>query len=236
MSFDKLKESLLAWGFSGSKSDTSVFIYSRNNIYILFLVYVDDILVTENSDEAISRLVSDLHRQFSLKQLENLHYFLGIEAFRDNTWLYLSQSKYVVDLLVKTKMTGAKTCSTPAAPSQTLTKGEGEPMSEPTLYRSTAGALQYLTLTRPDIAYSVNKLSQFLHSPTDKHWLTCKRVLQYLKGTATHGIRLQPSSTLSLVCFVDADWARCSDDMRSTSAYCVYLGAVPYLGARENSM
>ncbi|XP_057774764.1 uncharacterized mitochondrial protein AtMg00810-like [Salvia miltiorrhiza] len=105
-----------------------------------------------------------------------------------------------------------------------LTKTEGLPFSDPTLYRSTIGALQYLTLTRPDIAFSVNKLTQFLAYPTDLHWLTCKRVLRYLKGTSTLALQFTPSSHLRLVGFSDTDYASCPDDRRSTGGHCVFFG------------
>ncbi|XP_060971854.1 retrovirus-related Pol polyprotein from transposon RE1 isoform X2 [Cannabis sativa] len=225
--FERLNTSLLQWGFTPSKADVSLFIYHKNSQLIFLLVYVDDILVTGSHLSLISKLVADLNHTFALKQLGSLHYFLGIEAYRDSTGIYLSQSKYVADLLNRLKLTGTKPCSTPAAPRQTLSRSEGEPMDDPSLYRSTIGALQYLTLTRPDIAYIVSKLSQFLHCPTTTHWQACKRVLKYLKGTATHGVSFKRGSsrTLALQGFSDADWASCPDDRRSTGAYCVYLGS-----------
>lgn len=100
--FDHLQGTLLNWGFVSSKSDVLLFIYKTGRVLILVLVYVDDILITDNKSTAITKLVTDLHRIFALKDLGSLHYFLGIEAFRDTTGLYLSQSKYVADLLKKT--------------------------------------------------------------------------------------------------------------------------------------
>ncbi|KAL2499182.1 putative mitochondrial protein [Abeliophyllum distichum] len=79
-------------------------------------------------------------------------------------------------------------------------------------------------MTRPDIAFPVNKLSQFLHAPTVLHWQACKRVLRYLKNTATLGLHFKPITSLTLEAFADADWASCVDDRRSTSGYCVFLG------------
>ena len=120
-------------------------------------------------------------------------------------------------------MANCKPCSTPLSAGAKLTK-LGSPFSDPSLYRSTIGALQYLTYTRPDISFSVNKLSQFLASPTVDHWIACKRLLRYLKGTAGLSLHFKPSSSLSVEVFTDADWASCVDDRRSTSGCCVYLG------------
>lgn len=89
------------------------------------------------------------------------------------------------------------------------------------------GSLQYLTYTRPDIAYSVNRLSQFMHRPTDIHWQAAKRILRYLAGSLSHGIFLNKQSLLHLHAFSDADWAGDTDDFVSTNAYIVYLGSTP---------
>ncbi|XP_068636152.1 secreted RxLR effector protein 161-like [Aristolochia californica] len=102
---------------------------------------------------------------------------------------------------------------------------DGQLFSNPTLYRSLVGALQYLTITRPDIAHAVNSVSQFLHSPTDDHFLVVKRILRYVKGTLHFGLTFRPSASPgSLVAYSDAHRARCPDTRRSTSGYSIYLG------------
>uniref|UniRef100_A0A2N9IVZ2 Reverse transcriptase Ty1/copia-type domain-containing protein n=1 Tax=Fagus sylvatica TaxID=28930 RepID=A0A2N9IVZ2_FAGSY len=98
------------------------------------------------------------------------------------------------------------------------------PVSKTTLFRSTIGALQYLSLTRPDIAFTVNKLSQFMHKPTLLHWQSVKHLLRYLKHTLTYGLQIFKSSCLDLQAFSDADWAGNKDDRRSTGNFCVFLG------------
>ncbi|XP_031285992.1 uncharacterized protein LOC116144682 [Pistacia vera] len=102
---------------------------------------------------------------------------------------------------------------------------EGPLFSDPTLYRSLVGSLQYLTITRPDIAHAVNSVSQFLHAPTTDHLLTVKRILHYIKGTLHFGITFCSSATpTALIAYSDADWAGCPDTRRSTSGYSIYLG------------
>lgn len=95
---------------------------------------------------------------------------------------------------------------------------------DPSLYRKVIGSLQYLSLTRPDVAFTVNKLAQFMHLPSSSHWAALKRLLRYLKGTVDYGLFLPRSTTMPLRAFSDADWAGNPDDRTSTSAYLVYLG------------
>ncbi|XP_031268154.1 secreted RxLR effector protein 161-like [Pistacia vera] len=105
-----------------------------------------------------------------------------------------------------------------------LSRNNSELFENPSLYRSTIGALQYLTLTRPDISFPVNKLNQFLQAPTELHWQACKRVLRCIKGTLNFGLQLKPASSLHAKCYADVDWGSNVEDRRSTSGYCVYLG------------
>jgi histone deacetylase 1/2 len=94
-----------------------------------------------------------------------------------------------------------------------------------TNYRSVVGALQYLTLTRPDICFSVNKVCQFLHAPTSVHWTAVKRILRYLQGTITHGLRISKSDSMLVSAFSYADWAGCPDDRKSTGGFAVFVGS-----------
>jgi len=110
------------------------------------------------------------------------------------------------------------------AASTILSRFEGSTMTDTTLYRSTVGSLQYLSLTRPDIAFAVNKVSQFMQEPHDAHWSAVKRILRYLKSTITHTFCIHRNSSTQLTAFSDSDWASCPDDRRSTSGYCVLLG------------
>ena len=169
---------------------------------------------------------SDFQSKFSLslKDLRELHFLLGIEVLRNATGLYLTQQKYVKDLLFKTKMDGARGVTSPMSSGKQMSMHDGDVLDNPELYRSTVGALQYLTLTRPEIAFAVNKLSQFVHTPFSNHWEACKKMLRYLKDTIQLGLHLKASNKLVLHGFADSDWASNPDNRRSTSGYCVFLG------------
>lgn len=146
------------------------------------LIYVDDIIVTSSSEEVVAALLKDLKKDFALKDLGDLHYFLGIEVKRNKEGLVLSQEKYAQDILSCVGMTKCKASTTPLSSTEKLSRTEGEVLGseDSTRYRSIVGALHDLTLTRPGLAYSVNKVCQFLHEPTTAHWMSVKRILRYI--------------------------------------------------------
>ncbi|CAN6719979.1 unnamed protein product [Malus baccata var. baccata] len=174
----------------------------------------------------IAHVITDLTKEFDLKDLGSLHYFLGIQITRTYEGLFLSQEKYVKYLLKKTEMFDSKPSATPCLPYNRLLKNDREPFNNPTLYRSIVGALQYLVFTRPNIAFSVHQVCQFMQSPMASHYLAVKRILRYLKWTMTHGIRYTKGS-LIVRSFSDADWAEDPNDRRSTTGLVVFLGNNP---------
>ena len=192
--FERFQSTLIQFGFVASKCDPSLFIYkiASHNVYLL--VYVDDIIIAGSSGQLIQHLTSQLNSKFSLKQLGLLDYFLGIEVktLHDKS-LLLTLSKYIRDLLQKTNMAEAQHISLSMASSCKLTKIGSDFFSDPTMYRSVVCALQYLTITRPEICFAVNKVCQFMTYPLETHWIAVKRILRYLKGTILHGLHLKPS-------------------------------------------
>lgn len=209
--YDSLKHTLLNWGFQRSKSDSSLFYFKKGTQVLFILVYVDDILVTGSCNLLINHFVKELNTSFALKDLGEIDYFLGIEVMRNSDGIFLTQTKYITDLLDKLKLSHLRPCGTPAVVYKTLSMYEGKPMHNPTLFRSTIGALHYLAHTRPDIAYIVNKLSQFMQIPTDSHWKAVKRVLRYLQGTKSYSLQIRAANNQQLTAFSDADWA-CNPD------------------------
>jgi histone deacetylase 1/2 len=123
-------------------------------------------------------------------------------------------------------MTKFTSSPTPLSSSEKLVLDEGTPLgsNDITQYRSIVGALQYLTLTRPDISFSVNKVYQFLHAPTTSYWTVAKRILRYIKGTLKVRLTFQKSSSSLLSAFSNADWAGFLDDRRSTRGFAIFFG------------
>lgn len=195
---------LLHYGFQNATSDASLFVYQNNGVIMYLLVYVDDLVLTGNNLQETASFVGKLSKRFSLKDLGQLHYFLGVEAMFTSSGLLLTQHKYIRELIDKFGMTGAKTTATPMATNHNLLLKDGTGSVDEKMFRQAIGCLQYLSLTRPDLAFSTNKLAQFMHAPTQAHWIALKRLLRYLKGTMYHGIFLHRKSSLILKAYSDS--------------------------------
>ncbi|GKC41301.1 ribonuclease H-like domain-containing protein [Tanacetum coccineum] len=167
------------------------------------LIYVDDIILTASSTTLLQRIISSLHQEFSMTDLGPLNYFLGISVSRDDTSMFLHQRQYALEV---------------------LKRADGVSVSDPTLYKSLAGSLQYLTFTRPNLSYAVQQICLYMHDPREPHLAALKRILRYVRGTLDYGLQLYFSSSGSLVGYIDANWAGCPTTRRSTSGYCVFLG------------
>jgi hypothetical protein len=166
-----LSSKLVQLGFRPSKADTSRFIYRKGKVQMFLLLYVDDIIVASSSTQAFDALLTDIWADFVLKDLGPLSYFLGIEVKPCDDGIVPSQDKYTMDILNHVGMQNCKPMHTPLAADEKISLTDGDLLSveDATSYRSVIGALQYLTLTRPDIFFVVNKVYQFLHAPTSHH-------------------------------------------------------------------
>ncbi|RVW20584.1 Retrovirus-related Pol polyprotein from transposon RE1 [Vitis vinifera] len=179
--------------------------------------------------------------QWPIRQLDVENAFLNGDLQDESSWadtsLFIHHTAsdilillvHVDDILVYGSnpklMEASKPVPTPGSLRRTLFQSDGVPLPDPSEYRCIVGALQYVTLTRPDIAFAVNKACQFMAKPSDVHWLAVKSILRYLKGTISLGLHFQPSTSMELQGYSDADWASCLNDRRSTSGYCVFLGS-----------
>jgi hypothetical protein len=222
--FSKFSSTLIADGFKQSKCDYSLFIKSQGSIFIGVLVYVDDILITSNDAASVKALTEFLDQKFKLKDLGPAKYFLGLELARSKKGISLCQRKYALDILEDSGFLAAKPVKFPMEQHLKLSKDQGTLLTDPSVYRRLIGRLLYLTLTRPDISYSVSCLSQFMAEPRLPHLQAAHRVLQYLKNSPGQGLFFSSDTTLQLKGFCDSDWAGCPDTRRSISGFCIYLG------------
>ncbi|GKV01615.1 hypothetical protein SLEP1_g14160 [Rubroshorea leprosula] len=153
-----------------------------------------------------------------------LSYFLGLEVTFSDDGYFLSQTKYASDLISKAGLTNSKIASTPLEPNVQLTSMDGSPLADPTCYRQLVGSLIYLTTTRLDIAFAIHVVSQFMAMPRSTHYVAILRIIRYIKCTMFHGLHFFAHSSLELHAYFDADWAGDSNDRKSTTRYCLFLG------------
>jgi hypothetical protein len=222
--FSKFSSTLLEHGFVQSKSDYSLFTRLQGTTYMALLVYVDDIILASNDANAISDFTLFLNSKFRLKDLGSLKFFLGLEVARSKQGISLSQRKYTLEILQDSGLLAAKPVPFPMDSNLKLSRDAGSLLEDPTSYRRLIGRLLYLTITRPDIAYSVQVLSQFMSCPRQPHLDAAYRILRYLKSAPGQGLFYPAACDLQLKAFCDSDWAGCIDSRKSTTGFCIFLG------------
>lgn len=180
--YQKFSNALLVFGFQQSKADYNLFTQLKNGSFISLLIYVDDIIVVSSHMESIEVLQGFLNDHFRIKSLGNLCYFLGIEVARSSIGISICQSKYELDILADAGSLGSRPFKLPMDENLKLHKDDGDILSDPLPYRRLVGRLLYLTITRPDLCYSVQHLSQFMAAPTTTHLQSAHHVLRYMKN------------------------------------------------------
>lgn len=191
------------------------------------LVYVDDLIISGNNGAAIAKFKQYLSACFHMKDLGTLKYFLGLEVARNSTGIFLCQRKYALDIISEVGLLGAKPISSPLDPNHRLSLTKSALLPDPERYRRLVGRLIYLSVTRPDLSYSVHVLAQFMQSPQQDHWSAALRVVRYLKGNPGQGILLRADCDLHLYGWCDSDWASCPLTRRSLTGWFVQLGNSP---------
>ena len=223
--FHKFSSCLVSLGFTGSKTDTSLFFKPYSPFPFFVLICVDDVLILCPNQSEIKFLITSLNEKFSLLDLGQASYFLGIELQSHKDGFVLSQSKYIASTLKRTNIENSKLMSTPCSSSSYITIPNDVCADNVTLYQSVVGVLQYVTLTPPDISFAVNKACQKIHQPTTQYWFDLKYLLQYLEGTILFGLLLSRKSEQFISAYSDSDWAGSTIDRHSTGGYLVYLGS-----------
>ena len=174
--------------------------------------------------QGIQDLKHFLGRQFEMKDLGPLNYFLGLEVSSSTDGYYLTQAKYTSDLISRASINDSKIVDTPIEYNCHLNSHDSESLSDATLDRQLVGSLIYLTITRPDISYAVHVVNQFMAAPRSPHYAVVLKILRYLKGTIFNGLHFSSHSSLTLHAYSDADWAGDPTHHRSTTGYCFLLG------------
>jgi hypothetical protein len=221
--FDRFKRAMLTMRYKQCNGDHTLFyLHSKGHITIL-AVYVDDIIITGDDAFEVERLKENLRKEFEIKDLGQLRYFLGIEVVRSSRGIMLSQRKYVLDLLDETGMLRCRPTTTPIEQNHKLCAESGHPINKER-YQRLVGRLIYLCHTRPDITYAVSVVSRYMHDPRSDHMDAVYRILRYLKRNPSKGLLFKKNGHLNVEGYCDADWGSCVGDRRSTSGCCVFVG------------
>ncbi|CAM8906724.1 unnamed protein product [Rhodiola kirilowii] len=223
--FAKFSASLVEFGFTPSLNDYSLFTLTQGSDFMILLVYVDDVLITGTLEKLIEAVKLFIHKKFRIKDLGYLKYFLGLEVARSTDGIFLNQQKYALELLNEHNLTDCKPAKTPMQTKHSLSLSTAPLLSDSLTYRRLVGKLIYLTITRPDLAYPVHIISQFLQHPTEEHLSAAFTLLRYIKAAPAQGIFFSSQSDLQLQAFCDADWAACPLTKRSIIGHCVMLGS-----------
>ncbi|KAK6161983.1 hypothetical protein DH2020_001824 [Rehmannia glutinosa] len=221
---DRYKARLVAKGYLQIEGIDFVESFSPVAKLVSVSIYVDDVLITGTSLEEIQRLKKYLNDLFTIKDLRNAKYFLGLEIFRNDAGTHLCQRKYVLDLLKDAGLLGCKPTSTPFSQGYNVTAQGGAMFADTRRFKRLVGRLLYLNLSRPDISYGVQQLIQFVHAPTQGHWDAAIHLLRYLKGTPSLGLFYPVGQSNKFESFCDADWATCLLTRKSLTDYCIFYG------------
>ncbi|XP_022042124.1 uncharacterized mitochondrial protein AtMg00810-like [Helianthus annuus] len=187
-------------------------------------VYVDDILLTGNNEEEMVALKSFLHSTFKIKDLGSLNYFLGIGVLKVPHGTIMTQRKFAQDLLQEFQDFDASVTICPLPANLQLSHDTGPLYHDPLQHRRLVGKLNYLTHTRPDLAFAVQFLSQFMKEPRLPHWEAALHTLHYVKGTSSQGLFFNDSQDFKLEAYCDSDWAACLNTRKSVTGYFILLG------------
>jgi hypothetical protein len=191
---DKIDQYLVTSGFQTSNADFSLYVKETNHGIVIIIIYVDDLIITGDNDEDIFNLKKLLKQKFEMKDLGELHYFLGIEIIQSPKGIWLLQRQYVLNKLSEYGMTSCKPISIALEQNVKLNADEGDLVEDTTMYRRIMGSLIYMTITRPYLSCVVGVVSQFMQTPRKPHLDVVRRILRYIKYTLQCGIFYEAKS------------------------------------------
>eukprot|EP00253_Pinus_taeda_P031026 PITA_31026 len=185
--YTKIDNYFIGLGFKKSEVNANLYHIVVKGKLLIIVLYVDDLILTSD-DQLIVSCKEELAREFEMKDMGLMHYFLGMEVWQKDGELFVSQGKYANEILRRFHMEKCKPMQTPLAGNWRTEAATSREVVEATVYRQLVGSLMYLMNTRPDLCYVVNQLSQTMVQPTKMFWKATKHVLRYLKGTSQYGL------------------------------------------------
>ncbi|GJU64925.1 putative ribonuclease H-like domain-containing protein [Tanacetum coccineum] len=221
--YETLSTYLLDNGFKRGKIDKTLFIKRVKGDILLVQIYVDDIIFGSTRKEMCTQFETMMHKRFQMSSMGELNFFLGLQVTQKNDGIFISQDKYVEEILKKFGFSTVKTASTPMETLKPLLKDAEAEDVDVHLYRSMIGSLMYLTASRPDIMFVVCACARFQVTPKVSHLHAVKRIFRYLKGQPKLGLWYPKDSPFDLEAYTDSDYAGASLDRKSTTRGCQFL-------------
>jgi len=197
--FENFRTNLLGFSFTQCQHDSSLFIQTTVASIVHLLIYVDDMVIIGFDHVSVQHLKQQLQASFHMKDLGDLHYFLGLEVHSDPKGLFLHQQKYTDDLISLVGLQIVVPMDTPLEVNVKYLCDEGDILPNPLLYHQLVGSLNYLTITRPEISFAVQQVSQFMHTPRHFHLDVVRCIIRYLKGTSYQGFCFPTWTSLTLM-------------------------------------
>ncbi|GJT74728.1 putative ribonuclease H-like domain-containing protein [Tanacetum coccineum] len=222
--YDTLATYLLSNGFQRGQIDQTLFIKSQKGHILLVQIYVDDIIFGSTKKELCDEFEKLMKDKFQMSSMGELTFFLGLQVQQKKNGIFISQDKYVHEILRKFNYSDVKSASTPTDLEKPLVQDRDADDVDEHLYRSMIGSLMYLTASRPDIMFAVCACARFQVSPKTSHLLAVKRIFRYLKGKPSLGLWYSKDSPLELIAYTDSDYAGATLDRKSTTGGCQFLG------------
>jgi hypothetical protein len=225
-------------GFKRGTIDNNLYIKTEGNDLLIVLVYVDDIIFGSNNASLVQWFSSAMQSEFEMSMIGELSFFLGLQITQRSEGLFLSQEKYLREMLKRFQMEDSTPMSTPMVTGCKLSKDDDSPDVDQSSYRSMIGSLLYITTSRPDIMHVVGMVGRYQAAPKQSHLLVVKRIFRYLKGTMDYGLWYPRNHNFQLSVYSDVDWANCVDERKSTSGGAFFLGdsLVSWLSKKQGSI
>jgi hypothetical protein len=244
-----LKQSPLAWyhildtylrdkGFKRGTVDSNLYIKIEGNDLLIVLVYVYDIIFDSNNSSLVQWFVADMQSAFEMSMIGELPFFLGLQITQRSEGIFLSQEKYLREMLKRFQMEYSKPMSTPMVIGCKLRKDDVSPDVYQSSYRSMIGSLLYIIASRPDIMHVVGMVGRYHSAPKQSHLLAVKRIVRYLQGTMNYGLWYSRNQNFQLSIYSDVDWANYVDERKITSGGAFFLGdsLVSWLRKKKGSI
>jgi hypothetical protein len=245
----RLKQAPRAWyyrldkflqdkGFKKGNVHNNLYINSEGDNLLVVLVYVDDIILGFTNESFVQWFANSMQTEFEMSMIGELSYFFGLKVNQSSVGIFISQEKYLKEMLKKFQMEDSSHVSTPMVVGCNLSKDYISPNVDQRTYRSMIGSLLYITASRPDIMQAVGMVGRYQSSPKQSHLVAITRIFKYLKGTMTYGLWYPRNQNFQLTTYSDADWANCVDERKSTSGGAFFLGdsLVAWISKKQGSI